>query len=181
MIVTMTSVAADFFPTYERIIHARSAGLGVHEADVLTPSGQTTGRKRVQIQHPLETFFRKNLIGERQYVAGMRFREMLVSSMRSQRVVADYVREIRSSGGTGEGEAEREVRRRQDFLRACSSIPYAYRPAFIGWMVDCEARDSGLHDLGSRFTRRRRKDELSKTAKDVLEVVLSALSRHLRV
>jgi hypothetical protein len=155
-------------------MHAINAGLDAPEYE-----DNETKQRRRQILHPLESIHRRGIIGERQFLAGMRFRDVIVGSMSPTRVTSTLT-PFHDHGSNNESVTFRKDRQ-QELARAIKAIKDPSAATFIKWMETAEHMDTGLLDLGKALTGMVKHAIIKKAAVDALDSCLNDLSKHFQI
>jgi hypothetical protein len=180
-----SAVEAPYSPEAFRGYHSEDANqhrlLRALEADLeaIQVEEPETKRKRRQILHPIEGFFRRGWITERQFLAGMRFRDAIVASTSPARVTSTLT-PFHDHGSNNES-VSFSLDAQADLDRAVKSIKAPSAKTFVFWMRSAESEDIGLLDLGRELTGMRKHAIIRAAAVDCLHACLHDLAEHYQI
>jgi hypothetical protein len=164
----------DMDATQERLLRALEADL-----DACQIEEPEKKRKRRQILHPIEGFFRRGWITERQFLAGMSFRDVIVKNNRTARVNSTMA-PFHDHGMNYENVTFQKDHQ-QAFDSAVKSIRSPSARTFIDWMTHAESNDTGLLDLGRSLTGMRKHAIVRQAAVECLHACLHDLTMHFKI
>ena len=164
--------------TPERLKRARDAGVAVLKAEIYTPSGQKTGQKRRQLEHPLDSAAKRGWIGAEQHAAGCRIRALMDGARAVPRITSRYLASVDGEASTGLSDNDRREYCARAYIRAKAAIRARERTQFISWLEDCEIMDMSVAMLGRTFTKRQHPQAVSELAIHVLGNVTTDLAEH---
>ena len=164
--------------TPERKAHARLAGVAITTAEIYTPSGQSTGQRRRQLEHPLDTAAKRGWITPEQHAAGCRIRALMDGARAAPRLTSRYLAAVDGEASSGLSENDRREYCARAYIKAESAIRARERKQFISWLEDCELMDMSVAMLGKTFTPRQHPQAVSELAIHVLGNVLTDLADH---
>ena len=164
--------------TPERLKRARDAGVAVLKAEIYTPSGQKTGQKRRQLEHPLDSAAKRGWIGAEQHAAGCRIRALMDGARAVPRITSRYLVSVDGEASTGLSDNDRREYCARAYIKAKEAIRQRERTQFISWLEECEAMDMTIVMLGEWFTPRRDRQAVSEVGIYVLRSVTTDLADH---
>jgi hypothetical protein len=164
--------------TPERLRHAKDAGVAVSRAEIYTASGQATGQKRRQLEHPLDSAAKRGWITPEQHAAGCRIRALMDGARANPRITSKYLAAVDGEGSSGLSDNDRREYCARAYIKAESAIRARERKQFISWLEDCELMDMSVAMLGKTFTPRQHPQAVSELAIHVLGNVLTDLADH---
>jgi hypothetical protein len=164
--------------TPERLRHAREAGVSISKAEIYTPSGQRTGQKRRQLEHPIDSAFRRGWITNDQHAAGCRIRELMDFARTNPRVTSRYLAAVDGESSAGASVSDRRAYYEKIYINAKAAIRDREREQFVFWLEDCEIMDMNVAMLGEWFTPRKSPDAVNEAGIIILSSVLTDLQNH---
>ena len=163
---------ADTLMTPER---RRRAGSAIARVSVSLPCGETAQARRVYDQDPLERLFRRGVVDDRQYAAGLRFASDWHGAGIAQKVTSAYSdapRTQREFSAMASTEAQIYARQRVRSARA------ALGPYLEGIALDILIDEWDLLDTGRKHFGRRDGPQARASATDVFKIALDMLADH---
>lgn len=164
--------------TPERLRHARVAGVAISKAEIYTPSGQKVGLRRRQLEHPIDSAFRRSWITAEQHAAGCRIRALMDGSRAAPRITSRYLAAVDGEASAGLSDNDRREYCARAYIRAKAAIRGRERKQFIMWLEDCEMSDMSVKMLGELFTVRKQHDAINEAGIIILSSVLTDLEDH---
>jgi hypothetical protein len=162
--------------TPERLRKARERGVSVSKAEIYTPSGQKTGQKRRQLEHPLDSAWRHAWITAEQHAAGCRIRALMDGARAAPRITSRYLAAVDGEASSGLSDNDRRDYCQRSYARAILVIRPRERAQFVSWLEDCETMDMSVMMLGEMFTPRKHRQAASELGIFVLKSVMSDLA-----
>jgi len=171
-------IGDDATPTPERLTRARERGVAVLKAEIYTPSGQRTGQKRRQLEHPIDSALRRKWITSDQHAAGCRIRELMDGARTNPRVTPRYLAAVDGESSSGDSVSDRRAYYERVYIQAKAAIRDRERKQFVFWLEECEVMDMSVAMLGAWFTPRRSPDAVNEAGIIILSSVLTDLENH---
>jgi hypothetical protein len=159
-------------------MRARERGVAVLRAEIYTPSGQKTGQKRRQLEHPLDSAWRRKWITAEQHAAGCRIRELMDGARTNPRVTSKYLASVDGESSSGASVSDRRAYYEKLYIQAKEAIRGREREKFIFWLEENEAMDVSVAMLGAWFTPRKSPDAVNEAGIIILSSVLTDLENH---
>ena len=153
----------------------RRAGGTIARVGISLPCGETAQVRRVHDQDPLERLFRRGVVDDRQYAAGVRFASDWRGAGIPQKVTSAYSDAPRGRpefSAMASTEAQVYVRQR---LRSARG---ALGPYLDGIVLDVLIDERDMLDTGRKHFGRRDGPQARASATDIFKIALDMLADH---